>query len=186
MQFSDLFDEVPIVAAVKSENELSASLMCDSNVVFLLFGDICNIPQLVKEIKDSGKLAIVHIDLIEGLAAREVGVDFIKEHTEADGIISTRTQLIRAAHDSGLLAVQRFFILDSKGMHSISETIENTRPDLIEIMPGVIPKALKAVAAHKIPVIAGGLIETKQEVTAALSADAIAVSTGKKELWNEI
>ncbi|MFQ8953550.1 MAG: glycerol-3-phosphate responsive antiterminator [Oscillospiraceae bacterium] len=36
------------------------------------------------------------------------------------------------------------------------------------------------------PVIAGGLIETKQEVTAALSANAIAVSTGKKELWNEI
>ena len=115
-----------------------------------------------------------------------LGADIITVSDGADGIISTRTQLIRAAHDSGLLAVQRFFILDSKGMHSISETIENTRPDLIEIMPGVIPKALKAVAAHKIPVIAGGLIETKQEVTAALSADAIAVSTGKKELWNEI
>lgn len=77
-------------------------------------------------------------------------------------------------------------MLDSKGMHSVAETIENTRPDLIEIMPGVIPKALRLFSRQEIPVIAGGLIETKQEVTAALSSGAVAVSTGKKELWNEI
>ena len=53
-------------------------------------------------------------------------------------------------------------------------------------MPGVIPKALRPFSRQEIPVIAGGLIETKQEVTAALFAGAIAVSTGKKELWNEI
>lgn len=96
-----------------------------------------------------------------------------------------RTPVI-AAHDSGLLAVHRFFMLDSKGMHSVAETIENTQPDLIEIMPGVIPKALRLFYHREIPVIAGGLIETKQEATAALSSGAIAVSTGKKELWNEI
>ena len=139
----------------------------------------------IKAAKQNGKFVFIHIDLADGIGKDKAGIHWLKT-LGADGIISTRTQLIRAAHDSGLLAVQRFFILDSKGMHSISETIENTRPDLIEIMPGVIPKALKAVAAHKIPVIAGGLIETKQEVTAALSANAIAVSTGKKELWNEI
>ena len=32
-------------------------------------------------------------------------------------------------------------------------------------------------------VIAGGLIETKQEVTNALGQGAAAVSTGKNELW---
>ena len=35
----------------------------------------------------------------------------------------------------------------------------------------------------KIPVIAGGLIETKAEVTEALCQGALAVSTGKQELW---
>ena len=58
-----------------------------------------------------------------------------------------------------------------------------TNPDLIEIMPGVIEKVIKKFASDKIPVIAGGLLETKGEVTAALKSGALAVSTGKKELW---
>ena len=54
---------------------------------------------------------------------------------------------------------------------------------MIEIMPGVITKTISKFANSSIPVIAGGLIETKEEVTAALSAGAIAVSTGKECLW---
>ena len=61
--------------------------------------------------------------------------------------------------------------------------INNTKPDFIEIMPGVIEKIIKKFASEKIPVIAGGLIETKSELTAALSSGALAVSTGKKDLW---
>ncbi|MBQ3075076.1 MAG: glycerol-3-phosphate responsive antiterminator, partial [Clostridia bacterium] len=34
-----------------------------------------------------------------------------------------------------------------------------------------------------VPLIAGGLIETKAEVMDALQSGAIAVSTGKEELW---
>ena len=36
-----------------------------------------------------------------------------------------------------------------------------------------------------IPVIAGGLIETKEEIYKALGAGAAAISTGSKELWRE-
>ena len=43
------------------------------------------------------------------------------------------------------------------------------------VRPGTVAEAL--------PVIAGGLIETKDEIFAALSAGASAISTGKKELW---
>lgn len=53
----------------------------------------------------------------------------------------------------------------------------------MEIMPGTVDKVLAAFAATGIPVIAGGLIETKAEITTALSSGAVAVSTGKKELW---
>ena len=174
----------PVIAATDRAGWQSA-VLSDIEVLFHLGADIMTIADDIQAAKQGGKFVFIHIDLADGIGKDRAGIDWLKK-LGADGVISTRTQLIRAAHDSGLLAVQRFFILDSKGMHSISETIENTRPDLIEIMPGVIPKALKAVAAHKIPVIAGGLIETKQEATAALSSGAIAVSTGKKELWNEI
>ena len=100
-----------------------------------------------------------------------------------DGIISTKAQLIRAAKDLGLLTVQRFFALDSQGMGSVLEMLKNTNPHFMEIMPGVIPKVIARLSKESIPVIAGGLIETKGEITAALGSGATAISTGRPELW---
>ena len=91
---------------------------------------------------------------------------------------------IRMAKDQNLLTVQRFFALDSQGMGSIQEMLRSTNPHLMEIMPGVVGKAIRQFSAGTIPVIAGGLIETKQEVTAALGNGATAISTGRQELWD--
>ncbi len=184
MEFSDLFEKVPIVAAVKSENELSASLMCDSNVVFLLFGDICSIPRLVREVKAGGKLAIVHIDLIEGLASREVGVDYIRENTDADGIISTKAGLIRYAKSLGLITIRRFFLLDSLALETISKQSALTDADAFEVLPGVMPKIISHIVSEcEKPIIAGGLIRDKDDVVNALSAGAIAVSSTNSDVW---
>ena len=86
----DLFMDAPIAAAAKSFQELEQSLESDSSVVFILFGDICSIGAIVELVKQKDKVAVVHMDLIDGLAAREAGVDFIKTQTRADGIISTK------------------------------------------------------------------------------------------------
>lgn len=177
-------ERTPVIAATDRAGWQRA-VLSDAEVLFHLGADIITVSDDIKAAKQNGKFVFIHIDLADGIGKDKTGIEWLKK-LGADGVISTRTQLIRAAHDNGLLAVQRFFMLDSKGMHSVAETIENTRPDLIEIMPGVIPKALKLFSRQEIPVIAGGLIETKQEVTAALSAGAVAVSTGRKELWNEI
>lgn len=177
-------ERAPIIAATDRSGWQSA-VLSDAEVQFHLGADIISVGDDIAAAKQNGKYVFIHIDLADGIGKDKAGIEWLKR-LGADGIISTRTQLIRAAHDCGLLAVQRFFMLDSKGMHSVAETIENTKPDLIEIMPGVIPKALKLFSRQDTPVIAGGLIETRQEATAALVAGAMAVSTGKKELWNEI
>ena len=77
----DLFMDAPIAAAAKSFQELEQSLESDSSVVFILFGDICSIGAIVELVKQKDKVAVVHMDLIDGLAAREAGVDFIKTQT---------------------------------------------------------------------------------------------------------
>ena len=183
-EVKDALERTPVIAATDRAGWQSA-VCSDTEVLFHLGADIITVSDDITAAKQNGKSVFIHIDLADGIGRDKVGIEWLKR-LGADGIVSTRTQLIRAAHDSGMLAVQRFFMLDSKGMHSVAETIENTQPDLIEIMPGVIPKVLKLFSRQEIPVIAGGLIETKQEVTAALSAGAVAVSTGKRELWNEI
>ena len=62
--------------------------------------------------------------------------------------------------------------------------LKASETEFAEIMPGVAYKVISKLAKTNVPIIAGGLIETKIEVMEALGAGAVAVSTGKKELWD--
>ena len=78
-KFYDAVASNPIIAAVKDMEGLKECCsLPDIEVVFILFGDICTIADIVKAIKDSGKLALVHMDLVTGLSPKDVSVDFIK------------------------------------------------------------------------------------------------------------
>lgn len=176
------FEEVPIVAAAKSEDELEQCLKSRSGVIFLLFGNICNVAELVRRVKAVGKIAIVHLDLIEGLAPKDVSVDFIATATEADGIISTKSSVIRYAKQRGLLTIQRYFLLDSRVLDNL---FRNSSPaDFLEVLPGVMPKIIRQLTSTiDQPLIAGGMIRDKEDVRAALSAGAVAVSSTNDQVW---
>ncbi len=71
-RFYDMIESSPVIAAVKDMDGLKRCCeLEDIKVVFILFGDICSITDIVKQIKASGKMAIVHIDLVAGLAPRK-------------------------------------------------------------------------------------------------------------------
>lgn len=178
----EYFADVPIVAAAKSEEELEQCLTSRSAVIFLLFGDLCRLQALVKKIKDAGKIAVVHLDLIEGLAPKDISVDFLIENTAADGIISTKSNIIRYAKQKGLLTIQRYFLLDSRVLENITK---NTSPaDFLEVLPGVMPKIIRLLT-EKIekPIIAGGMIRDKEDILSALSAGAVAISSTNEKVW---
>ncbi|MEG1292311.1 MAG: glycerol-3-phosphate responsive antiterminator, partial [Lachnospiraceae bacterium] len=89
-RFYDAMSDCPVVAAVKDFNGVQKSVESDVKIVFILFGDMCNIAEIVNQVKQADKIALVHIDLVEGLNTHEIAVDYIKQNTKADGIISTR------------------------------------------------------------------------------------------------
>ncbi|WP_461614603.1 glycerol-3-phosphate responsive antiterminator [Clostridium sp. Marseille-QA1073] len=182
--FYEALEDVPVVSAVKDMEGLEKALEADSKVVFILFGDICNIRNIVKKVKDSDKIAIVHIDLIDGLSNRDIIINFLKENTEADGIISTKASMIKNAKEQGLITVQRCFILDSLSLEGSKKHMNSGYADAIEILPGVMPKIIKRIVSFSnLPVIAGGLIEDKEDIMMALQAGATAVSSTKNEIW---
>ena len=180
----DLFEISPIITAVKDEQGLEKALKTESPVVFLLFGNICNITGLVDQVKNSGKIAIFHVDLIQGLSSKEVAVDFIHQNTRADGIISTKAPLVRHAMDLGMIGGQRTFLIDSMALETTKKQLLTFQPDFMELMPGVMPKILKTVRGYtEIPLVAGGLISDKKDILAAFDAGVDAVSTTREELW---
>ncbi len=180
----ELLADGPVIASVKDDAGLAAAVASDVSVVFLLYGDVLNISELVRRAHDAGKVVFVHLDLIEGLASREISADFVAKYTKADGVLSTKVTMTRRAKELGLVAIQRFFLLDSMAISNIEKHLSPECSDMIEVLPGLMPKAIRRVCGVTTkPVITGGLITDKEDVTNALSAGAVAVSTTNPGVW---
>lgn len=181
LDFLSKLETSPVIAAVRDKNFENA-LKSPSEVIFLLGGNIMSVGERIKAAHNAGKYIFIHIDLADGVGKDRAGLAFLAS-IGCDGIISTKASIIRMAKECGLITVQRFFAYDSQGVDGINDILANSTPDIIEIMPGVIGKIIERFAKGEIPLISGGLIETKAEVTSALNLGAFAVSTGKSELW---
>ena len=181
-RFLDALQVCPVIAALKSDEGLEKAIASDCTTVFFLYGTILNIASHVERVKQAGKIVFVHADLIEGLTARDITADFIAQNTQADGIISTRPNIIRRAKALGMLTIQRFFLFDSLSFDTVLRQSSNA--DAVDLLPGTMPRVLERLKPQiRQPIIASGLLSDKQDVVAALSAGAQAVSTTKPELW---
>lgn len=179
-----MMEQNPVVPALKDPAHLAACLRCPGSVVFVLCGDILSVSDLITRIHEGGKKAVIHADLINGLAPKEIAADFL-QRCGADGIISTRPALIRRGRELGLLTVLRVFALDSKAVNNLRSEINSGCPDMIEILPGTLPRILSRLSNElNIPLIAGGLLEEKGDILAALGAGALCVSASDSRLWN--
>ncbi|MDR3595982.1 glycerol-3-phosphate responsive antiterminator [Clostridium sp.] len=184
MNIKELLEENPIIAAVKNEEQLNLAINSDAQIIFVLFGDVMNIKELGDIIVSKNKMGIIHIDLVEGFTNKEVVIRYIKEETKFNGIISTKPQVVKLAKKYDLLGVQRVFIFDTLSLNNVKNHMIS-ECDAVEVLPGIIPKVLGIIAKYSNkPVVAGGLIETKEEVMQALNSGATCVSTTKKEIWD--
>ena len=172
-----------VIAAVRSSEVLQTAELSGVDTVFLLSTNIMELASKVDEIHKSGKEIFVHADFADGIGKDRFGMEFIK-NTGADGVISTRAGVIKMAREVGLKTVQRIFIVDSQSIGTAVDSTRSSKPDMIEIMPGVVPKVISDMKSRTdISIIAGGLVYTFEEVTEAVNAGAVAVSTSNPELW---
>lgn len=180
----EILAENPIIAAVKDDRGLDKALQTDCHIIFLLYGNVCNVQKLVERIKSAGKMAMVHIDLIDGLSSKDVSVSFLRQNTRADGVISTKPAIVKAAKEQGLMAIQRFFLIDSLALANFQKYAETGFADMIEILPATMPKIIKRITSFcRLPVIAGGLISDKEDIMLALQNGATAVSSTNQDVW---
>ncbi|WP_352420643.1 glycerol-3-phosphate responsive antiterminator [Proteiniborus sp.] len=181
--FSNIINN-PIIAAINDIDKAEAAVNSPCKIIFLLAGDIFNIKSIVERVKENHKLIYVHIDLMEGFSKDVISLRFINENIGPDGIITTRGNIVKAAKEMNIFTIQRLFVLDSLSLDTGIKSIRSTRPDAIEILPGIMPRVTKLIHSEtRIPVITGGLISEKDDVIQNLKSGAIGVSTSKEEIW---
>lgn len=172
-----------VIAAVRNEAEFQEALNSAVEIVFHLMPNILTLKKDADKAHAVGKKMFIHIDFAEGVGKDKYGILYTKA-AGVDGIISTRVNIIKLARESGVFTVQRFFIVDSRSVDTTVESLKASKADMIEVMPGIVPKVIKKLKdTVDTPIIAGGLIENNSEIDFCIEAGAAAVSTGFKELW---
>ena len=73
-----MMEDNPLIAAINSKRSFEKALTCDSDIIFVLYGDVCSIVDIVDRLKEAGKIVMVDVDLIDGLATKETAVDYLK------------------------------------------------------------------------------------------------------------
>ena len=149
-------NKLKIIAAVRNNKELQIASNSKVANIFMLSPNISDIKRQTELVHSEGKKIFIHLDMAEGIGKDEYGIRFAKEQG-VDGIISTRTNIIKMAKKEGLFTVQRFFLIDSQSVATTIETAKTSKADMIEIMPGTLSKIIKKLKEElKVPIVAGG------------------------------
>ena len=173
-----------IIPAIRSMKDFEKMLKSPYTYGVLLEIHLGLLQSVMRYAEESNKKLFLHLDLIQGLGQDEAATDFICQVFKPYGLISTKGNVIIKAKQKGLTATQRVFIIDSNAMKKSIQLIKKTDPDIVEVLPGVIPKIVAQVKeATKKTIFAGGLIETAEEAEKALAAGASAITTSNSELW---
>ncbi|WP_047150461.1 glycerol-3-phosphate responsive antiterminator [Aneurinibacillus tyrosinisolvens] len=145
---------------------------------------IAQLKNIYKMAHAHNKKMFLHADLIHGLRNDEYASEYLCQEIKPFGLVSTRAGVITKAKQKGVLAIQRIFLLDTNALEKSYSLIEKTQPDFIEVLPGAMPNIIAEVHARTgIPIFAGGLIRTVDDVEGALGAGATAITTSNRELW---
>lgn len=156
----------------------------DVAAIFLLGGSILTLRDMVAAARAGGKRVFVHMDLLSGLGRDAQAVEWCAGEARPDGLISTRAPLLKRAKELGLITIQRLFVMDSSSIRHAERFAKGSAPDMLEVLPGLVPKAIVTLkAAMGLPIIAGGMITEAGEIEQALRAGAAGVSTSMEALW---
>ncbi|RWZ54992.1 glycerol-3-phosphate responsive antiterminator [Halobacillus fulvus] len=176
--------EQTILPAAKKIKDFEDLLNSDTKYIILLETRLGLLRKLVRVAHKADKKVLIHIDLIQGLKADEYGMEYIGQEVKPDGVISTRSHVIKQAKKYNLISVQRLFLIDSQAIEHNVSIIKRTKPDYVEVLPGILPGMIKEIKDQVgVPVIAGGLVRERDQVEQAIESGASAVTTSRTDLW---
>ncbi|GGH13135.1 glycerol uptake operon antiterminator regulatory protein [Paenibacillus segetis] len=174
----------PIIASVTKEEQFVQVLQSDVERVNLMIGHIGNIEEYISQLHDAGKQVYAHIEMITGLGRDAHSISYLCDKFKADGIVTTKSGAITAARQVGIKSIQRIFAIDTAAINTAVKMINSTKPDEVELMPGLMPRVTRELKAMiEQPLIVGGLIRHEHELIEAIESGADYISSGDPMIW---
>ncbi len=174
----------PCCAAIVAESQLAAAITSRAPMIVLLRGNGLAIGPTVERIQAAGKLAAIHLDLIDGVHADVQGVAWLAR-SGADAIITSHGRLMTAIRDEGVIAIQRLLLSRRTHLDTAFTAVARSRPDIVEVLPGVLlPSLADVMPRFDVPLLAGGFIRTDDDLRAVLAAGAAGITTSAENLWS--
>jgi glycerol uptake operon antiterminator len=185
LSISDFLMHSPIIAAVNTVEMFEPALEAPTKSLYLLAGSPISLPEMIRRAKDRGKVCLVNMDFLSGLNRDRDAVEYLALH-KAEGIVSTRFDVLKTAKALGLFTIQRTFAIDSAAITASIKVLSQFTPDAIEVLPAMAaPKVSKRIRAVQpgMKIIGGGLIETVREIEELLNAGIDSVTVSNRQLW---
>jgi glycerol uptake operon antiterminator len=163
------------------------ALLAHASLLFLQGGELVELPGMLARLR-SGATArlpiMLHIDLLSGLTSDEAGLRYLADLGGIDGIITVRGHMVASARRLGLASILLLFLQDGRAVERGLHVIEQSRPDMVELVPGVAAlEVAEAFARVGVPRIAGGLVRTPELAQRLLASGCAAVSSSAAGLW---
>ncbi|MBA4496539.1 glycerol-3-phosphate responsive antiterminator [Paenactinomyces guangxiensis] len=178
------FNGQKVLPAAKSIKDFEKLMKTRFEYIVLLDSHVAQLKSLINLANRHHKKVLLHVDLIQGLRSDEYAAEFLCQSIKPAGLISTRTPVVSIAKKKSLIAIQRIFLLDTHALSTSYRLLKTFKPDYIEVLPGIMPHIIKEVAENTgIPILAGGLIRTIEEVNESIGAGAVAATTSSERIW---
>jgi glycerol uptake operon antiterminator len=176
----------PVIPAVRGpDSALRVALAGEHAAVFVLGGDIFRVLERLEAVRGRPSVCI-NVDLVGGVSADASGLRFLSGRVE--GIISTHRHVVELAKQAGLFTIHRLFAIDSGAVERGVKLIRRAQPHCVEILPALAyPEVADAYPELlERPVLAGGLLKSREEVSSVLAAGAAGISTSHQGLWHSV
>ena len=179
-----MFANQHVIPAISNHQDLKVFLAGPAVYGVLMNFQLAQLEGLVRQVKNAGKKAIIHSELIRGLASDEYGAIYLIQSLGVDGIISSKPKVIETCRKRGVPGIFRFFLKDGISLRQSLEIAIKLKPSMIEVLPAygldLVPMIARETGAD---ILLGGLIPSKAFIRTCLDKGAKAVTTSNRDFW---
>jgi len=177
-------DRHKIIPVIENRTEFLRALNAPQiSTIFLRHCNLLDLRPILDQAFDRDLAVYAYVDHIDGIHPDSAGLRFLAHQLHITGIVSSNPRILSLGKGFELETIQRLFAVDSTGIETALDSVDDHHVDLLDISPALVIPYVVSHMVLPLPFIGSGLISTFQQVQSVLRAGALRVTTARSELY---